>query len=98
MLRAIVVAFIYACLTFVMFVMFWRISDRSLEAILEWGALCLFGVIAPVLWSVRLSRLLRNQGLELSGMTLYLAWSPVTVSVTILAVALPLFWEAWQQR
>ena len=97
MLRAILVAFIYACLTFVMFVMFWRLSDRSLEAILEWGALYLFGVVAPVVWSVRLSRLLRTQGLELSGMNLYLAWSPVTVSVTILAIALPLVWEVSQR-
>jgi hypothetical protein len=98
MFWAILVAFTYACLTFVMAVMFWRMNDGSLNDMIEWGALYFFGVIAPVLWSLRLSRLLRKQGLEVSAMNLSLAWSPVMVAVTILVFALPLMWGVWQQR
>lgn len=93
MVRGIVLALIYAGFTFSMIAMFWRISDRSLEAILEWGALYVFAVIAPVLWSVRLTRLMRAHGLEVTGTNLYLAWSPVFVAVTILALALPIIWD-----
>ncbi len=95
---AVLVAFTYICLTIVMVVMFRGPSDGSADDILEWGALYFFGVIAPVLWSVRLSRVFTRQGLGLSGMNLYLAWSPVMVAVTILVFALQLFGEAWQQR
>jgi hypothetical protein len=56
-----------------------------------------FAFIAPVAWSIRLSRLLKAHGLELSGMNLYLAWSPVTVALTILSFALPLLWETSQR-
>lgn len=97
MLPAILVAFIYAGFTFSMAVMFWLISDHSLEAILKWGALYIFAFVTPVLWSLRLSRLLKTHGLELSGINLYLAWSPVMVALTILSFALPLLWETAQR-
>jgi hypothetical protein len=97
MLRAILFAFTYAGFTFSMAVMFWLISDHSLEAILKWGALYMVAFVAPVLWSIRLSRLLKAHGLELSGMNLYLVWSPITVAFTILGIALPLLWETSQR-
>ena len=98
MLWAILVAFTYTCLTFVMAVMFSRMNDGSVNDMIEWGALFLFGVITPVLWSLRLFGLFRKQGMELSGMNLVLAWSPVMVAVSILVFALPLLAGVWQQR
>src|SRR5688500_10289713 len=98
MLWAILVAFTYSCLTVAVAVMSWRMNDGSVNDMIEWGALYLFGVITPILWSVRLFRLFRKQGLELTGMNLVLAWSPVMVAVTILVFALPLIWGVWQQR
>jgi hypothetical protein len=98
MLWAVLVTFTYSCLTVAMAVSFWRTNDGSAIDMVEWGALYFFGVVAPILWSVRLFRLFRKHGLELSGANLILAWSPVMVAVTILVFALPLIWGGWQQR
>lgn len=98
MLWIILAAFTYSCLTAVIALSFWRINDGSVNDMIEWGALYMFGVVAPILWSVRLFRLFRKHGLELSGANLILAWSPVMVGVTILVFALPLIWGVWQHR